>query len=265
MITENACIELPNMAHSEEFEPQIAECDWEKITHPDDLPLNNEKNNTGEINEYSLEKRILKEDGSYSWVDLEVTSLGEPNDKEKLYMWIIQDTNDRKLAKEALEESERSKSVLLSNLPGMAYRCLYNKEWTMLFVSEGCYELTGYRPDSLLNSKDLSFSDLINEEYREMLWLEWERVIAQHKTFKSEYAITTASGESKWVLETGQGVFRSDGSVEAIEGIIIDITNLKKTEEEICYINEHDHLTDLYNRQYFEKKLSQMKKGNYIA
>jgi len=26
-----ACIELPNMAHSEEFEPQIAECDWEKI------------------------------------------------------------------------------------------------------------------------------------------------------------------------------------------------------------------------------------------
>ena len=238
---------------------QLKECDWEKITHPDDLPLNNEKNNNGEINEYSLEKRILKEDGSYSWVDLEVTSLGEPNDKEKLYMWIIQDTNDRKLAKEALEESERSKSVLLSNLPGMAYRCLYNKEWTMLFVSEGCYELTGYRPDSLLNSKDLSFSDLINEEYREMLWLEWERVIAQHKTFKSEYAITTASGESKWVLETGQGVFRSDGSVEAIEGIIIDITNLKKTEEEICYINEHDHLTDLYNRQYFEKKLSQMK------
>jgi len=62
------------------------------------------------------------------------------------------------------------------------------------------------------------------------------------------------------VLETGQGVYRSDGSVEAIEGIIIDTTNLKEKEEEIRYINEHDRLTDLYNRQYFEKKLSEMNK-----
>lgn len=27
-----ACIEMPNMAHTEEFEPQIMQCDWEKVT-----------------------------------------------------------------------------------------------------------------------------------------------------------------------------------------------------------------------------------------
>lgn len=241
---------------------QLKGCDWTEITHPDDLPANNEKYEkfqNGEIGEYSLEKRILRQDGEYSWIDLEVTSLDESGDRDGLQMWIIQDINDWKLAKEALEESERSKSVLLANIPGMAYRCLYNRDWTMIFVSDGCHELTGYRPESLIQSRDVSFNDLIKEEYREMLWLEWERVIAQHRTFKSEYAINTASGETKWVLESGQGVYRSDGSVEAVEGIIIDITNLKKTEEEICYINEHDRLTDLYNRQYFEKKLSEMK------
>ena len=249
---------------------QLEDCDWKKITHPDDLPANIEKYeklNNGEISEYSLEKRTLKPNGLYSWINLEVASLAKPGESEKehpLHMWIIQDINERKLAKEELEESERSKSVLLSNIPGIAYRCLHNRDRRMLFVSEGCYELTGYRPENLLNSKDLSYNDLIKEEYREILWLEWERVLALHTAFRSEYAIITASGESKWVIETGQGVYGRDGSVEAIEGIIIDISNLKKKEEEIQYINDHDHLTDLYNRQYFEKKLSEMNRKEYM-
>ncbi|HAH68955.1 MAG TPA: hypothetical protein DCL58_04155 [Synergistaceae bacterium] len=238
---------------------QLKDLDWRKITHPDDLPLNIEKYEKFKKDEYSLEKRILKADGSYAWIDLAVASLVESAGENRLHMWIIQDINERKRAKEALEESERSKSVLLANIPGMAYRCLYNRDWTMLFVSDGCFELTGYRPEDLVRNKTLPFNCLIKDEYREMLWLEWERVLAGHKTFKSEYAITTASGENKWVLETGQGVYGSDGTVEAIEGIIIDITNLKEKEEEIRYINEHDHLTGLYNRQYFEKKLSEMK------
>ncbi len=249
---------------------QLEGCDWKKITHPDDLPANIEKYekfNNKEIREYSLEKRTLKPNGSYSWINLEVASLDKPAETEEehpLHMWIIQDINERKLAKEELEESERSKSVLLSNIPGMAYRCLNNRDWHMLFVSEGCYELTGYRPENLLNSNDLSYNNIIKEEYREILWLEWERVLALHTTFRSEYAIITASGESKWVLETGQGVYGRDGNVEAIEGIIIDISNLKKKEEEIQYINDHDHLTDLYNRQYFEKKLSEMNRKEQL-
>ena len=246
---------------------QLKGCDWKKITHPDDLSRNIEKYEKftkGELSEYSIEKRVMRSDGSYSWISFEVAALAEAGEDDRLYMWIIQDINERKIAKEALEESERSKSVLLSNLPGMAYRCLYDRKWTLLFVSEGCYELTGYRPENLVNSKDLSFNDLIKEEYREMLWLEWGRILAQHSTFRSEYFITTASGESKWVLETGQGVYGRDGSVEAIEGIIIDISNLKKKEEEIRYINDHDHLTDLYNRQYFEKKLSDMNRKEYL-
>ena len=101
----------------------------------------------------------------------------------------------RKSAK-LIAEGERSKSVLISNLPDMAYRCNYDRDWTMEFVSDGCIKLTGYPPESLVNNKDVSFNALIIPEYREPLWREWERIIAKRLPFKYEYEITATSGES---------------------------------------------------------------------
>jgi len=234
---------------------------WKKLTHPDDLPLNSkkyEKFKKGEINEYSLEKRILKPDGSYSWINMGVASLNESNEQQGVNVWIVQDINEGKLAKQALEENERSKSVLLSNLPGMAYRCLNDRDWTMLFVSEGCYELTGYTSKDFLNDRRVIYNDLIKEECRDIVWLEWQNTLALHSTLRTEYEIITASGEAKWVLESGQGIYDENGEIEAIEGIILDISKQKKKEEELQYISDHDNLTGLYNRQYMDRTVLKM-------
>jgi PAS domain S-box-containing protein len=131
---------------------------------------------------------------------------------------------------EALIESERSKSVFLSHLPGMAYRCNYDCEWTMQFVSAGCRELTGYPPESLLNNSEISFNSMIAPEYREPIRKEWDRIIAGRLPFNYEYEIITASGDRKWVLEKGQGVYNEQGEVVALEGIIIDISDRKAIE-----------------------------------
>lgn len=151
---------------------------------------------------------------------------------------------------QALHESERSKSVFLSHLPGLAYRCNYDRSWTMLYVSEGCLNLTGYPPESLLYNRDLSYLDLISPEYRAAIWNEWERVLATRQPFKYEYEIMTASGERKWVLEMGQGIYNDAGAVEALEGIILDISDRKAIENRLKYNNEHDRWTGLYNRDY---------------
>lgn len=155
-------------------------------------------------------------------------------------------------------ESERSKSVLLSHLPGLAYRCNYDKEWTMQFVSAGCFDLTGYKSESLLYNRDISFNDLIVPEYRETLRKEWKRILRDRNSFNHEYEIITSSGERKWVLEMGEGVF-NNGKVVALEGIIIDITRRKNIENNLKYNSEHDRLTGLYNRNYLEELLKREK------
>ena len=226
---------------------------WAKITHPDDLKEDIEnfrKLQAGEIKIYSMEKRYIKPDGSIVWVHMVVAPLTLSNDHHFHHICLVQDITERKAMEEALNESERSKSVFLSHLPGLAYRCNCDQNWTMQYVSKGCFNLTGYPSESLLYNRDLSYNDLISPEYREVLRKEWERILVQRQPFKYEYEIITATGEKKWVLEMGQGVYNDDGEVEALEGIVLDISDRKAIEDTLKYNNEHDRWTGLYNRDY---------------
>lgn len=234
---------------------ELFELGWAAITHPDDLDAELEYYNqllAGEIHNYVLDKRFVRPDGSVVWVHLLATSLHLSETSRRNYVILARDITDQKAIEERLVESERSKSVLLSHLPGMAYRCNYDRDWTMQFVSSGCLDLTGYPPEALLYNKELSFNDLITPEYRDLLWEKWEQILEKRVPFRHEYEITTADGTRKWVLEMGQGIFNDQGRVEALEGIIIDISDRKEMEDRLRYINEHDAWTGLYNRRYLE-------------
>ena len=158
------------------------------------------------------------------------------------------DITDQKKLYDALAESERSKSMLLSNLPGVAYRCENNEEWTMTFLSEGCYALTGFKPEELL-SGDLTYYDLIVQEYKDALFKKWRDDIDFNRISTDEYPIRTASGKIKWVWEQSRGVYDPSGAALASEGFITDITDkilseraLKQSEERFRTIFEKSQI-----------------------
>lgn len=218
---------------------------YEEIEREKDPKTNKNRSRTIEVEHF-------KADGTIVWIEMNLSFIRDTKGNIVGFQGVSRDITQRKLAELALEESERSKSVLLSNLPGMAYRCNYDREWTMQFVSAGSVELTGYTPESLINNKDLSYNDLISPEYHDLLWIKWEQFLSKKLPFEYEYEIITAAGERKWVLEMGQGIYYDNGEVEALEGIILDISDRKQMEDNLRYINEHDGRTGLYNRGYLE-------------
>lgn len=154
------------------------------------------------------------------------------------------DITELKNAYYELEESRRRLQTLISNLPGLVYRCKNDPNWTMEFISEGALELTGYPPEAFINNNRLSFNDIIHPDHRERLWNKWQELLARHETFYDEYPIITASGEVKWVLERGCGVFDEEGNLQALEGFIWDNTpyhtlleDLKAKTQELEAIN----------------------------
>src|SRR6185369_16882165 len=119
-----------------------------------------------------------------------------------------------------------------SNLPGMAYRCRNDKDWTMEFVSEGCIELTGYKQAGLVQNRTISYAQLIHPDDRESTWNDVQAALREERPFKLVYRISTAAGVEKWVWEQGRGIFGPDGELLAVEGFITDITERKRLEAE---------------------------------
>jgi PAS domain S-box-containing protein len=131
----------------------------------------------------------------------------------------------------ALLDSERSKAVLISNLPGAAYRSMRDENFTITFISEGCYELTGFTSEELLMKKPLYY-DLILPEYRSDLLKKWkDEEMSLKAGTPDEYPIKTASGQIKWVWEQYQNVYDSNQHTYITEGLIIDITDRKQAEK----------------------------------
>ncbi len=146
---------------------------------------------------------------------------------------IVEDRTERKQAEEANKESQRRLATLMSNLPGMAYRCKNDPEWTMEFVSDGCFALTGYLPDDFVNNSKTSFAAIIHREDRVMVWDTIQDALKRTEAFQLTYRIENADGTEKWVWEQGQGVFWEKGEVLVIEGFITDITERVHAEEQL--------------------------------
>ena len=142
-------------------------------------------------------------------------------------------------------ESQRWMHTLLANLPGMAYRCHNDRDWTTEFVSDGCLKLTGY-PAGAFVSGEVVYGDLIHAEDRERLWEDTQAALAAGRAFQQTYRIRTAGGQEKWVWEQGCGVAGPSGELVALEGFVADISERKRIEAEL-----RDRATQY--RQMFEQ------------
>jgi PAS domain S-box-containing protein len=138
---------------------------------------------------------------------------------------------ERPETRQALQESQRVLSTLLDNLPGMAYRCRNDHDWTMEFSSQGCLSLTGYHPSDLIDNARLSYNDLIHPGDRELVWQAVQEALGARRPYRLVYRIIAADQNEKWVSEQGSGVFSDDGALIALEGFVTDISEHKRTEE----------------------------------
>nr|WP_246276642.1 PAS domain S-box protein [Microcoleus asticus] len=152
-------------------------------------------------------------------------------DGELCMLAVMTDITDRKHAEEALRESQRALATLMSNLPGMAYRFRNDADRSMEFVSEGCYQLAGYSPEEFIGTRQISLSELTHPDDRDNLWNAVQVALQENRPYQLNYRITSKNGELKWVWEQGLGVFSDSGELIALEGLITDISEQKRSEE----------------------------------
>ncbi len=175
---------------------------------------------------------VHKDTGSSRWIRGRMNPDIDPETGNVIRVYGAgSDITERKLAEQALAESERQMSALLDNLPGMAYRCKNDRNWTMQFVSSGCRELTGYRPDQLIDSTTIAFGDLILPDDYQQVRDDVQAALAVDRAFEVEYRIRCADGQVKTVWERGSGIKQPDGTW-LLEGFISDISERRQAQQQ---------------------------------
>ena len=128
-----------------------------------------------------------------------------------------------------LAESRRQLAAMLHALPGMSYRCVYDTQLTVQFVSDGALGLTGWTAEEFLSGA-AHFRDCIHPEDLGRVRDATRRALESHSDVEIEYRIRTKTGAEKWVLSRGRGISGAHGALDVFEGLAIDITAQKQAE-----------------------------------
>lgn len=100
---------------------------------------------------------------------------------------------------------------------------------------------------------------LVHPDWRAQLLNYRVQLEKTQQRFDYEYKIIRVdNGKERWVHELGK--IEWDHRVNAVRfiGMIQDVTDRKRYEEEIVYLSFHDQLTGLYNRRFFEEELKRL-------
>lgn len=214
-------------------ETQFQEMNFLDITHPEDRAKSQELFAQCQQDQkpYTIEKQYLTSDGDIK-VGLTTISPVFEDDSFQYAIAHLQDITARVRSQQVLAKNERRLSTLLGNLPGLAYRCRNNPQWDMLFLSEGCRELTGYSRDKLLDPDGVPYANLIHPEDRDLVWRKVQTALEEDRAYEVTYRIQSGTGQEKWVWERGVGTLQDqDGHYLELEGFISDITERRQAEK----------------------------------
>ncbi|MGP9825527.1 PAS domain S-box protein [Ectopseudomonas khazarica] len=152
-------------------------------------------------------------------------------DSRPLFVVFIADISERQRMEKALRDSEQQYRSLISNIPGVSFRCLLDRDWTMLFISDAVQTLTGRSADDFI-SRRCSIADMYHPDDYERVASEVVEAIEQGRNYTVEYRLFDSAGAEHWIWESGSAVCDEHGVPRWIDGVLLDQTETKRRNAE---------------------------------
>ncbi len=174
-----------------------------------------------------------------------------------------QATQEAGFKMDALEQAvaERTRelsdaNIIVQNSPVILYRLRGEPAFPLIYISHNVTKF-GHDRAALLASPNWA-ADLIHPDDQADVGVAMARVLEKDSEGASiEFRLRTGDGDCRWVENRYIPVRDEDGRLIEVEGIIIDITEHKATEDKIALLASTDGLTGLANRRTFIERLHQ--------
>lgn len=174
------------------------------------------------------EVRALHKNGQKIDIRLGIGHVKIANDD--FFVAFVSDIRQRLKMEYALRENEEKFRSLITNIPGIAFRCLDHVNWPMIFISDAVESITGYpAQDFILPNPKRHFSELFHPDDRERIY----KCVEGKGAFSLEYRIIRKDGEVRWVMEYGAYVRENKTNDVWLDGFIMDITERYQMVQEL--------------------------------
>ena len=217
---------------------ELTTIDWISITHPDDLEedlKNQAQLVNGETNGFQMEKRYIRPDGSFVWINMTISRLIKEENMPMLHLCMIEEISERKKVQDQLlEKSSLLEAQVNSVTEGIL---IVDENNRRILINQRLIDLLKI-PDSILND-DNEDTKLLNYvtglTKKPNLFLEKVLYLYTHKTEKSLDEIEFKDG---LILERYSApIIGKDGQNYGRIWTFRDITEQKRSESEIFQIN----------------------------
>ncbi len=193
----------------------------------------------------ALDHRILHKDGRVRWVRNTPVPRRDKNGVLLSYDGLIQDITERKLAEEALAESEEKFRTILENIEDGYFEV--DLSGNFVFTNESLARILGYPRDELRGMNNREYMDADNAQ---RVFTTFNQVFSTGKAAKVfDWKLIRKDG-SECFVETSISIKRNrDGNPTGFHGITRDITDRKEAEE-VVKLNETRLASQLRINQY---------------
>ena len=200
--------------------------------HPDDRALVDEAvfRQLAAAEEFVVEYRMRKKDGTYIWVhDVGRRTLAE-NGKRAITSVCIDITAQRKAQDEVLH--------LYNNIPGAVFRCRFDADFSVIDANDGLFDFIGYtreefaalgsRMSAVIHPEDLSvMADVLRAQ------------LAGGSTIQNQNRLICKDGTEKWISIKAQ-LIREESGEEFFYCVFVDITDEKRLQGRIQELYEKE-------------------------
>jgi PAS domain S-box-containing protein len=194
--------------------------------------------------EKTFELDIPHRDGSLRTVEVRIEEITWQD--KKAFLAAARDISQRKQDQIALQASELSYRTLAENLPGLVYTLYPSQNNKLVLFNDRLTTLYQLNPADLAKQNSVCpMSLLIVPEDHDRVIETIQAAITNQQPFQIEYGIyIPTTQEKRYLLEQGSTAIDAIGQTLHIVGVIFDVTNTKRTEEELRKINERLTITN---------------------
>lgn len=164
---------------------------------------------------------------------------------------------DQQTAAASLAASEEALRQIAAQVPGMVYRVRIDHQAVphFLYASPGSVDLLGLPPEALVADGRRMARCVLKEDRADMV-RNLQQVGRTGGNMSAQFRVIGPDGQARWVQASSNQISHGpDGALHT--GILVDITDRKRAEEQVWRQAHLDNLTGLPNRLLLQDRVQQ--------